>query len=69
MSSGVIAIDSWKLSIFERHLKQSGYAFEIIKGPTAESLFLKVTTDNTAALGGVCKAANTEAAMTGRSTK
>lgn len=60
-----IAIDDWKLPIFERHLKQSGYTFEN-KGPlVAGTLILHVVTDNAVALQEVIKAANTEAARTG----
>jgi hypothetical protein len=60
-----IVIDAWKLPIFERHLQQSGYAFEN-KGPmTPGTLILHVVTENAEALTEVLKAANTEAAMTG----
>lgn len=60
-----IAIDEWKLSIFERHLAQAGYAFKNAGHFTAGVLILKVDTPNLEALGIVCKAANTEAAHTG----
>jgi len=60
-----IAIDTWKLPIFERHLTQAGYAFtkagELTKGCT----ILTVSTNNAEALLGVVKAANSEAAQTG----
>jgi hypothetical protein len=59
-----IAIDAWKLSIFERHLTQAGYTFTNVGPLTKDSLVLKVTTDNVVALGEVVKAANTEAALT-----
>lgn len=59
-----IAIDDWKLPIFERHLKQSGYTFENAGLLTAGALILRVDTDNALALVEVVKAANTEAAMT-----
>ena len=60
-----IAITSWKLPIFERHLKQSGYEFKNA-GPFADGcLILSVETENVEALAGVVDAANTEAAMTG----
>lgn len=65
-----IAIDAWKLSIFERHLQQSGYSFEnegeISGGDLHGALYLTVHTDNPVALHGVVKAANTEAARTGK---
>ena len=60
-----IAIDSWKLSIFERRLRQSGYAFQNAGQLTPGTLLLCVDTENAVALGEVVKAANTEAAHTG----
>lgn len=60
-----IAIDAWKLPIFERHLSQGGYAFENAGLLTKGTLVLTVQTANLEALGEVVKAANTEAAMTG----
>ncbi len=61
-----IAIDNWKFSIFERHLSQSGYTFTKGAGLTKDAMFVHVVTDNLTALAEVVKAANTEAAMTGR---
>ncbi len=60
-----IAIDDWKLQIFERHLKQSGYAFVNAGAFTPGALILSVETANAAALAEVVKAANAEAARTG----
>jgi hypothetical protein len=57
-----IAIDDWKLPIFERRLSQAGYAYEKGDGLTAGTLNLYVTTDNLIALETVVRAANTEAA-------
>ena len=65
MSKAAIAIDEWKLPIFERHLQQSGYAFKNAGNFTAGALMLQVETTNLVALGEVVKAANTEAALTG----
>lgn len=59
-----IAIDTWKLSIFERHLKQAGYSYMKGDGVTEDTLLLTVITDNVEALSGVVKAANSEAAQT-----
>lgn len=60
-----IAIDEWKLPIFERHLRQSGYAFENA-GPLAfGTLLLRVDTNNLEALRGVLEAAHDEAKQTG----
>ncbi|HMN55636.1 MAG TPA: hypothetical protein PKE15_00180 [Ottowia sp.] len=61
----MIAIDDWKLPIFERHLGQSGYSFKSAGLFTAGTLILRVDTENLAALAEVVKAANTEAARTG----
>jgi len=60
-----IAIDDWKLPIFERHLSQAGYAFTNAGPLTTGCLILTVETHNFEALAIVVKAANTEAAMTG----
>jgi len=60
-----IAIDDWKLPIFERHLRQAGYQFRNAGSITAGTLVLRVETANAVALGEVVKAANTEAAKTG----
>lgn len=60
-----IVIDTWKLSIFERHLQQAGYAYAKANGLTDNTLMLSVATNNMEALGEVVKAANTEAAQTG----
>ena len=60
-----IAIDDWKLPLFERHLTQSGYAFKNAGALTPGTLILTVETTNGAALAIVVKAANDEAARTG----
>lgn len=60
-----IAIDDWKLSIFERHLKQAGYSFEQGGGVASNTLMLYVYTENPEALEIVVRAANTEARRTG----
>ena len=65
MKKAAVVIDNWKLSIFERHLQQSGYAFTNAGQLTACSLVLHVHTENLVALVEVVKAANTEAAQTG----
>jgi hypothetical protein len=59
-----VAIDAWKLPIFERHLSRSGYAFESAGELTKGCLVLTVWTENMEALGEVIKAANAEAAKT-----
>jgi hypothetical protein len=59
-----IAIDAWKLPIFERHLAQAGYSFENAGLLTAGCIVLHVVTGNLHALHSVIKAANDEAART-----
>lgn len=61
-----IAIDGWKLPIFQRHLDAAGYQFEQHPGVTADTLTLTVITDSAADLEVVVRAANTEAAETKR---
>lgn len=60
--TAAIAIDEWKLPIFDRHLTQAGFQFEKVGALTAGTLTLKVTTINLEALGAAVKAANAEAA-------
>lgn len=61
-----IVIDPWKLPIFERHLTQWGYTFENAGLLHKEGLLLRVDTENIDTLGIVVKAANAEAARTGK---
>lgn len=61
-----IAIDDWKLPIFERHLKQAGYAFTNAGKVAAGAIALTVETENPTALAHIVKAANDEARRTGK---
>lgn len=64
MKRAGIAIDRWKLPIFQRHLARAGYQFT--EGVfTSETLILTVDTADVEALGLVVKAANEEAARQG----
>lgn len=65
MKKIAIVIDPWKLSIFERHFTQSGYAFENAGLVSPDALLLRIDTSNVTALAEVVKAANAEAARTG----
>lgn len=65
MKKAAIAIDEWKLPIFQRRLEQSGYKFTNTGHLTPGSLVLLVETTNLEALYVVVKAANDEAARTG----
>lgn len=60
-----IAIDDWKLPIFDRHLSRAGYTYEKHPGLTADTMTLIVLTEDAKALEGVVMAANTEAAGKG----
>ncbi len=68
MKKAGIAIDSWKLPIFERHLKQGGYTYQEGAGLTDDTRMLYVSTENLEALSVVVGAANIEAAKTGDRT-
>lgn len=57
-----IAIDFWKLSIFEAHLKRAGYAYTVGPGITAYTKLL--TVDDMSGLEKVIRAANAAAAKT-----
>lgn len=59
-----IAIDAWKLPIFEQHLQKAGFEFKNVGNLTKDSLLLTVETDKAQALGQVVVAANKEAART-----
>lgn len=63
--NAAIAIDEWKVEIYKRHLEQSGYAFEMRKGPILNCIFLYLQTDNREALEAVVLAADGEARKTG----
>lgn len=57
-----IAIDKWKLEIFERHLKNAGFNYEQSPGLTPGTLILIVETDREVTLAGTVKQAQQEAA-------
>lgn len=61
MLKAAIAIDDWKLPIFERHLSDAGYKFERVPGLTNNTLILSVMTLSVKELEVVVRAANTEA--------
>jgi hypothetical protein len=64
-----IAIDNWKLSIFERRLTNAGFSFKKNGGLTADTMVLTVESNNLERLAEVVKAANGEAKLTGRKKK
>lgn len=58
-----IAMDAWKLPIFERHLNEAGYAIKNCGALIGDTLLLQVETDDVKALEIVVRAANAEAAL------
>jgi hypothetical protein len=64
MSTAGIAIDPWKLDIFERRLKDAGYTWT--KVVDTNLIVLKVTTENMDALAEVIKACVAECTLTGK---
>lgn len=61
MLKAAIAIDDWKMPIFERHLSGAGYVFKKGAGLTSGTLILTVETLSVKELEVVVRAANTEA--------
>lgn len=59
-----IAITNWKLPIYQRHLEEAGYAFEIAGATSDGNLLLLMEADDAQAFAQVLKAAIAEAAMT-----
>jgi len=45
-----VAIDKWKLKIFEQTLKRAGFSWTCQPGLTSDTLLLKVPCDSAAAL-------------------
>jgi len=58
-----IAIDTWKLPVFDRHLSEAGYTYKKGPGLTKDTLFLQVKTDDAKALETIVRAANEDAAF------
>lgn len=59
----LIAIDAWKLPVFDRHLSDAGYTYKKGPGLSIDTLFLQVKTDDAKALETVIRAANEDAAF------
>lgn len=61
-----IAIDAWKLKIFQRRLNAEVrvISYEVGPGSTDATLFIAVKTNDKGALVDLCKAANKEARNT-----
>jgi hypothetical protein len=61
-----IAIEGWKLPVFDKHLTSSGYGYETNPGLSANTLLLIVITNSSEALAQVVRAANDECAAKGK---
>lgn len=61
MAKAGIAIDSWKLPIFKKHLEDAGYTFTQGLGVGDNTLILTVETSSPVALGEVVRRADNEA--------
>ncbi len=64
MPKAGIAIDAWKLPIYERHLTHAGYAYTnrgSVPGFPPHTLVLTVEAQDLIALDAVVRAANSEA--------
>lgn len=61
-----IAIEYWKLPIFQRHLEQGGFKFTQAKPIVEGVLILTVETNSPATLAAVVDAANREASDQGK---
>lgn len=72
MAKAGIAIDNWKLPIFERHLTRAGYTYKWTPGLTKDTGIITVELNRAteaASLHPIVKAANDEAARTGAPKK
>jgi len=63
MAKTAIAIDDWKLDIFDKALTDAGYTYVKNPGVTRDTLLLSVETDNIPRLAQVVKMANEKAAI------
>ena len=61
-----VVFDKWKLPIFQRHLEAAGVTFDSLSGTPVGTLGFCVTSDDSAAVAKIIRAANTEAATTKR---
>lgn len=63
MKTAGIAIDKWKLSIFETVLKREGFSYKVHSGVTSEMLLIKVETEFVSDLQPFVEEANSKAAI------
>lgn len=55
-----VAIDSWKLAIFKKHLEASGFSYTVKPGITEDTLLLMVTYEKLQDLAPIVQAAQAE---------
>lgn len=55
-----IAIDKWKLPIFQKHLESNGYEYEEHPGVTEDTLLLKVLAESQDEVQAIAEAASLE---------
>lgn len=60
MKKAAVVLDKWKLPVFEKHLKNGGFDYEIFDGITKDTLSLRVHTKYISKLAPVIEAANLE---------
>lgn len=63
MRTAAVIIDSWKLPVFERHLKRAGYVFGQTGGVTPDTLVLRVAYEDVKKLRPVIADAQVECAL------
>lgn len=62
MKKAAVVIDSWKLSIFKKHLDEGGFEYSQHPGITPETITLNVLTETVSRLQPFVQAATNEAA-------
>jgi hypothetical protein len=68
MKTAAVIIDSWKLTIFKKHLDGANYIYTHHAGPGRDIITLQVKYDWAANLKPIVEAANTECAKTKQPT-
>ena len=64
-----IAIDSWKLPIFDKHLRRAGIAYDVCNGLTEDTRLLTANVERIADAQPIVEAANAECRRRQRGSK
>lgn len=64
--TAAVFIETWKLAVFEKHLKAAGYSYEVTDGLTPGQYNLRVKYEWVAELKPIIEAAQAEARKHGR---